>query len=136
MLTPEQVIGEARGWLGVPFLHQGRNRNGIDCIGLPIVVGQSLGILPKNFEITNYGRMPSEELLARIVGYCRRMDSPVPGALVVIAWERVASHIAFCTGSSLIHAYERRGMVIEHGYRGRWLRITHSVWAFPEVVYE
>jgi hypothetical protein len=59
----------------------------------------------------------------------------VPGALVVIAWTKLAAHVAVFTGETLIHAYESVGRVVEHGYRGRWIRMTHSAWALPGVEY-
>ena len=29
------IVETARSWIGVPYLHQGRNRFGVDCAGLP-----------------------------------------------------------------------------------------------------
>ncbi len=135
-MRPPAVIEEARSWVNVPFLHQGRTRRGIDCIGLPIVVGQRLGLLPSRFEITNYGRLPSADLLERLMAHCVRLPQAVPGSLVAIAWTKTAAHVALCTGPTLIHSYESVGCVVEHGYRGRWIRLTHSAWALPGVRYE
>ena len=61
-MIPSRVIDEARGWVGVPFRHQGRDYSGIDCVGLPIVVGQSLGLFDQRLDIANYGRLPTGEL--------------------------------------------------------------------------
>lgn len=130
------VISEARSWVGVPFRHQGRSRTGIDCVGLPIVVLQNLGVLPSNFEITNYGRLPSGELVERVKAHCTKVEVAKPGTLVVIAWTSTAAHVAVCTGDTLIHSYESVGRVVEHGYRGRWIKLTHSIWALPGVSYE
>lgn len=130
-MTPERVIAEARTWLGVPFRHQGRDGAGIDCVGLPIVVGQALGLLGERFDVGAYGRLPTGELVERVREHCRPITSAAPGCLVVIAWTRIAAHVAICTGPTLIHAYESVGRVVEHGYRGRWLRMTHSVWDLP-----
>lgn len=134
-MTPGEVITEARTWVGVPFRHQGRNRHAIDCVGLPIVVCQNLGLIGSNFEITNYGRLPSLELVERLKSHCYQIPAAVPGSLIVIAWTKIAAHVAICTGETMIHAYESVGRVVEHGYRGRWIRLTHSVWAIPGVVY-
>lgn len=135
-MTPAAVITEARRWVGVPFRHQGRDGYGIDCVGLPIVVCQALGIIGETFEITNYGRVPTGELLPRLQAHCTPMARARPGALVVIAWTKVAAHVAICTGETLIHAYQSVGRVVEHGYQGRWIRLTHSTWALPGVRYE
>ena len=135
MIGPATVIDEARTWLGVPFAHQGRTRRGVDCVGLPIVVGQGLGLVPARFEVANYGRLPSADLMRRLMEHCTRIAAPVPGSLVAIAWTKSAAHVAICTGDTLIHSYESVGRVIEHGYRGRWVRLTHSAWALPGVIY-
>lgn len=135
-MSPERVIAEARCYLGVPFRHQGRSRRGIDCVGLPIVVGQSLGLLDQQFDAATYGRLPSGELVERVKAHCRPLTAATPGALLVIAWTKVAAHVAICTGPTIIHAYEAVGRVVEHSYRGRWIRMTHSAWALPGVAYE
>jgi cell wall-associated NlpC family hydrolase len=137
MTTGEDVVRVARSWVGVPFLHQGRNRNGIDCVGLIIAVGQELGVLPPNFERRDYGRVPSRKELEQKLGlYCERAEAPAPGTVIGIRWNRELAHTAFCTGPTLIHAWEKRGLVVEHGYRGKWLAITDSVWRLPGVTYE
>lgn len=135
-MIPARVINEARSWVGVPFRHQGRDYSGIDCVGLPIVVGQSLGLFDQRLDIANYGRLPTGELIERLREHCRPLPAVVPGCLVVIAWTKLAAHVAFFTGETLIHAYQSVGQVVEHGYRGRWVRMTHSVWGLPEVAYE
>jgi cell wall-associated NlpC family hydrolase len=135
-VTPADVIAEARRWVGVPFRHQGRSERGIDCVGLPIVVCQSLGLLDQRFDVAAYGRLPSGELVDRLRAHCRPIPGAVPGALIVIAWTKIAAHVAICTGETMIHAYESVGRVVEHGYRGRWIRLTHSTWGLPGLAYE
>ena len=135
-MNPQEVISAARSYIGVPFRHQGRSALGIDCVGLPIVVCQNLGLLPPSFNIANYGRLPSGELAMRLVEHCIPLDRAQPGSLIVIAWTKIAAHVAICTGETMIHAYESVGRVVEHGYRGRWIRLTHSVWRLPGVAYE
>lgn len=48
------VINEARKWLGVKWRHQGRTKLGIDCAGLIILVGKSLGLA--DYDTVNYQR--------------------------------------------------------------------------------
>ncbi|MGE4043596.1 MAG: C40 family peptidase [Acetobacteraceae bacterium] len=56
MATRAAVIAEARTWLGVPWRHQGRSRAGVDCVGLIVVVCQSLGL--SDYDSCVYGRDP------------------------------------------------------------------------------
>jgi cell wall-associated NlpC family hydrolase len=134
--TDIEVVAEARSWVGVPFLHQGRSRRGIDCVGLPVVIAMSLGLVPRTFDTGAYGRLPTGELTDRLQDACIKTDKPKSGTIVVIAWTKTAAHTAICTGPTLIHAYQSVGRVVEHGYRGRWLRMTHSMWMLPGVRYE
>jgi hypothetical protein len=137
MNVPVQtVIEEARGWLGVPYRYQGRDRNGIDCVGLPIKIAISIGMLPASFAVPTYGRLPSGDITSLLERTCSKLETPVAGCIIVIAWSKIAAHTAILTGETMIHAYESAGCVIEHGYRGRWVRMTHSAWAIPGVGYE
>jgi len=138
-MTPEvsAFIAEARRWIGRPFLHQGSNWDGVDCIGLVVSVCRARGLLPEDFALPVYGRMPANGILdAGITSLCTRVEVAEPGTLLVVAWAREAAHVAICTGETMIHSYENVGRVIEHGYRGRWVRLTHSIWRLPGLKYE
>jgi cell wall-associated NlpC family hydrolase len=135
--TGAEVVREARSWVGVPFRHQGRDRNGVDCWGLPVVVLRELGALPAGFDTTHYPRSPSPgDLEARLV-YCTPLAEPMPGCLIGIRWQRTGAHVAIYTDTdTLIHALERHQKVIEHGFRGMWrTRFYIGAWALPGVRY-
>jgi cell wall-associated NlpC family hydrolase len=125
--------------VGVPFRHQGRDRRGIDCVGLPIVVMQALGAIRPDFEATDYPRLPyRDQLLQGILRHCNPVPAPIPGCLVAIKWRRTLAHVAIYSNTgTLIHALQRNGAVVEHGFRGRWLsRLVVGSWALPGVSYE
>ncbi len=44
MLDGEKIAAEARTWIGVRFRKGGRDRTGIDCIGLLLRVGEAQGL--------------------------------------------------------------------------------------------
>lgn len=136
IVHPWQIVVAARRWVGTPFRHQGRDANGIDCVGLPIVIARSFNLLPPTFVDPVYGRAPTGEIVDQLCNVCTRTTRAVPGSLIVIAWTKLAAHVAICTGDTMVHAYESVGSVVEHGYRGRWVRMTHSVWLIPGVTYE
>lgn len=56
-ITRQTVVDTARGWLGTRWRHQGRTREGIDCIGLPVVITQALKLT--NYDVKAYGREPN-----------------------------------------------------------------------------
>jgi len=56
-LTREQIIAEARSWLGTPIHHQGRLKGvGVDCIGFVSGVFQNLNC--KISDLADYPRIP------------------------------------------------------------------------------
>lgn len=138
MIAPAALIAQARQWLGVRFLHQGRTRLGCDCMGFiagalaELNARTALALLP-----VNYGREPQALLIDTLTRCCQPIALQ-PGALVLIQWPQTAdpSHAAIYTGSSLLHCYEAVGEVIEHGYRPPWTTRTASVWSLPEVQHE
>lgn len=138
MIHVDALIAEARTWVGVPFLHQGRTRHGVDCAGFIVAMMRSAGALPPDFcDIRNYARRPNGELLTLVAHHCQRTHSEAPGLIVLIRWPRDTepSHVALLTGPTLIHCYQRRRAVVEHGFRGPWRRDVHSLWRLPGVTY-
>jgi cell wall-associated NlpC family hydrolase len=134
--TPD-VIENARSWLGVRFLHQGRSRFGVDCLGFIAAMLHELGsdVFMRHLPQA-YGRDPQ----ALLIDGLTNLTCEIPlqaGALVLIKWpaSKFPSHAAVYTGTTLIHCFQSQGRVLEHGYRGPWVARTASVWALPLVVY-
>lgn len=71
--TREQIVAAARTYLGVPFKLRGRDRMGIDCIGLLRAVGVDCGYDFPDF--TDYGRGPEVQKLNY---YVETYSDPAP----------------------------------------------------------
>src|SRR6266567_5565799 len=88
MLTPAEqarICAAARAYKGVPWRGQGRDRLGVDCAGLPVVVYRDAG-----FEIDegnpDYRGVDTKRLLQILMKYCERLPRdahPMPGDIVV-----------------------------------------------------
>lgn len=132
-----EVVDHARAMVGTPYLHQGRTRFGVDCVGFIVVVMQRCGNVPRELEHANYGRLPKSALIERTREHCTPIKGPEPGALILIRWpgDLNPGHVAIHTGHDglMIHAYQTLGRVVEHGYRGAWVKLTHSFWRLPGV---
>jgi len=138
MITVNELIVQARTWIGVPFVHQGRSRYGVDCIGFVMTLMREVGGLPQDFAYSkNYARRPTFELFDFISQHFERSAATAPGLMVLIRWpnDQYASHLAILTGPTIIHCYERMRGVVEHSYRGSWRRDTHSLWKLPGIRY-
>jgi cell wall-associated NlpC family hydrolase len=70
-VTRQQIIEAATSLIGTPFRHQGRDeRNGVDCVGLLVVIGRKIGY-PNIVDDTTYRRMPkAEHIRATILQNC------------------------------------------------------------------
>lgn len=138
--TAADVVRVARTWVDVPFRHQGRDRKGIDCWGVPVVVLRELGALPDGFDEAAYPRQPLlEQIQKRLLQFCTRLPEPVPGALIALQLQRTVTHVGLYTDAdTLIQSVDRDrgGGVIEHGFRGLWrTRYATGAWALPGVAY-
>jgi cell wall-associated NlpC family hydrolase len=134
-MNPQELTRQARAWLGVPYRHQGRDRQGVDCGGFIVAIARPAGLLPHYVDRRDYGRTPTgrlEELLVEnlhpvIPGRAREGD------LIALRWrlgER-PSHLAYVAGATIIQAYARSERVVEVSYREPWVRMTAGVWRFP-----
>jgi len=65
-MTREEVVTEARKWLGKPWVHQGRGEgptSAVDCIGLVQRVGHSMGVHYE--DMLGYSRTPDGVLFLK-----------------------------------------------------------------------
>jgi len=137
VISIEQLVANSREWIGTRFVHQGRTRIGCDCLGMVAADLAELGskILLNHLPI-NYGRNPQALLIDGLTDLCnpRALE---PGVLVTFKFPdaQFPSHAAIYTGESIIHAFERVGKVVETRYEDPWLRMAHSTWALPLVMY-
>ncbi len=143
-MTPiATIIEEARRLVGVPFVHQGRSVNGVDCIGAIALAAKNAGLDPEQAtglkDARDYGRAATSELLDKVSRSCTRVRQCEPGLLVLFRFpqERDPQHFAILTErNTVVHADAKQGRVVEHGYRGLWVRWTHSLWRIPGVMYD
>jgi cell wall-associated NlpC family hydrolase len=129
----------ARSYVGVPFVHQGRDRTGLDCLGLLLCVGHDIGYLqPKAFEtlarIQDYQRYPDVRRLREgLDTWLTPAESSIvqAGDIILCRIEGRAQHLGIVgaygadDALTLIHAYAPLQKVVEHRLDKRWReRIT------------
>ena len=125
----------ARCYLGVPWVHQGRTRAGMDCVGLPVVSLADSGYVVR--DITTYGRNPHRGQLERHLQAA--FGPPVPKAemaandIVAIAFKVAIRHVGIIAryrdgGLSLIHTDQMVGRVTEHRIDAAWLDRIKAVY--------
>lgn len=136
-------LAVARSFLGVPFLHQGRNPEvGVDCVGLGVLYLRELGIDVR--DRTAYDRNPDGTLRAELT---RVMGAPIaegpgcweharPGDVLSIRFANLSRvperHVAIASElygqPAMIHADSSQKRVVEHPMDARWQRRVIGVW--------
>lgn len=136
-----EVVAAARRWLNVRYRHQGRNRDGVDCIGLPVCVRQDLDLRP--MDAGAYARRTTD---SEMLEFCRRNMREVsranlqPGDILV-QMHGVVRHMAIVAdypfgGLSIIHAWLPNRKVAECRLEDEFMRDVRGCFRFPEVTDE
>lgn len=120
-----------KGKLGAPWMHQGRDENGMDCAGLVIATAWDTGI--SRFDITGYPKRPDEpgQFVRHFLeaGCVLKPHAELrPGDVIITRLEKYPFHCGIYTGGPgdgrLIHAYARspHRRVVEMGFYGELRR--------------
>ena len=115
-LVVSDLIQTARSWLGVPYLHLGRSRRGVDCAGLVVMAFKELGIEIADRAV--YSRQPfRNELENHTALSFRRVETGEPGDIFLMSFAgRPTSHVGIFTGRTIIHSYLTVGRVVENDF--------------------
>lgn len=142
-VTREDIVAEARSWIGTPFLWQASVRGkGCDCKGLIAGIARHLGLPEAESiaaKIANYDRaFKPEQLIAGLEASMIRTHDPKPGDVVAIVIEpnryTLPRHLALLTSETrIVHCYGLGAIkrVIEVPL-GR-SRPIHSYWTWPSL---
>lgn len=141
-MSGQQVVAEARRWIGTPYQHQCSVQGaGCDCLGLVrgiwrAVIGAEPEAMPA---YTQDWAEPSgqEVLLAAALRWLQPQPAAAAGDVLLFRMRdgSIAKHLGIAaeTGASasFIHAYTGHG-VIESPLSGPWARRIVARFAFPE----
>ena len=144
MTVGEQIIAEARLWLGTPYLHQASVRGvGADCLGLLRGVWRAIhGDEPEPVPAytADWAEPSRQEVLLAVARRWLREKDCHPAAVgdVILFRMRegsIAKHLGFQSEIGphprFIHAYTGHG-VIECSLSAPWERRIAARFAFPE----
>lgn len=120
MTTRQQIVDEARTFIDVPWVHQGRSRKGIDCAGLLIRTMMECGLPVADMQ--GYRRTPNG---FEFVEHIRNQTVAAPviknGSIGIFREVSFPCHTGFFAvdesgNITLIHAYIGLGKVIEEPF--------------------
>ncbi len=123
--TREDVICEAREWLGTPYHHAARVKGaGVDCLMLVLEVYGRAGVFARSgvdvaaIPIPRYARdimlhRNEETYLEGIRQYAAEVADPAPGNIALWKFGRMFSHAGIITDwPAIIHAYAPEKRVV------------------------
>jgi cell wall-associated NlpC family hydrolase len=140
-VTGADVVTAARLWLGVRYRHQGRSREGVDCIGLPVCVRADLGLPAFDAEP---GYAPTSMSTA-MLDYCKgnmvevSRDDLQPGDILVqmsgaVRHMAIVCDYPLCKDSlGIIHAWISNRRVCECRLDATFMQTVRGCFRFPEV---
>lgn len=142
MPSRDDIVAEARKWVGTPFRIYGRALGkGCDCLGLVVGVAHGLGISDADF--LAYGPDPAgiPDIETMLGAHLDRIEENEAGAgdVLFLNWNRSPRHFAILTPRNvdsrpfnMIHAYEPEDRVVEHVYDKKWNLRFVSAWRFRD----
>jgi cell wall-associated NlpC family hydrolase len=121
MTTRQDIVDESRKWLQTRWVHQGRSRAGVDCVGLVIRVAHALNL--STFDTADYSRQPDPARMRALLAEHMEpvpIGSAQPGDVLLMRFEREPQHVAIVTDLGIIHAYAQVRRVVEHRLDSIW----------------
>lgn len=135
-MNSEDIISEAREWIGTPFGHQGRIKGyKVDCIGLVYGVARVLNLT--DVELPAYAPEPfGDSLLNGLKEHLVMVPKSeyTTADILLFKFAKLPQHVAIYTGDTLIHAYSNVGKCVEHQFDARWKRMHYGTFRFKELM--
>jgi len=109
-----QIVDEARSYIGTRFIHRGRTRQGVDCVGLLYLVFNKYVGLPSDYQ--NYEQQPKTAFVYRTIReYADRItqEEAGPGDVALMHFAGYSTHFGILSDKGIIHADRMAGCVKE-----------------------
>lgn len=139
MITRQQIVDEARTYLGTKHHHCGRLKGvGIDCIGLLTGVAKHFGIT--SHDLKGYSRYPDGVTLLRELRKCLNeipKEFATTGDVLIFWMDRQdrPCHAGILTSpDTIIHTYTLVKEVVEHRLDDYWRTRIAGAFRYPGVM--
>ena len=134
MNQANNIVAQARSWIGTPFHHQARLKKiGCDCLGLIVGVVDELELKDKNgvklaaYDEVTYSKEPDGEyLIQKLVDVLAEIapEEMRAGDLALFKVRENPQHLAILTdyegGLGMIHSFAPARRVVEHRLDDDW----------------
>lgn len=133
-MTADDIVAAARECIGTPFRHQGRLPGiALDCAGVAVHVAKQIGV--EYIDVSGYGPTPANGRLEQSLDMqpCLEriaINERAAGDLLLMRFLSEPQHLAICTGTGIVHAYEAVGICCEHDLDPKWVKRIVQVYRF------
>lgn len=131
-MSAEAFVTAARGFIGVPWAHQGRSDRGMDCVGLVVLAARAVGIdAPLK---ADYGRFQYyQQVREYLQQFCERVGSPEVGDIVLYKTTQslhmaIVSEVADGRIALVVQAFGHKSSVVETGLQFSPLQLWRVRW--------
>lgn len=116
------IVNEARTWLGVKFRWQGRVKQGVDCLGLVICVGDAIGYKYNGKLVSSYDIPYSPASDFKIIKdyfseFYNKKSTPDIGNIILQKLSKNQFHLGVYSGETIIHASIKNKCVVENNFK-------------------
>lgn len=99
-VTRKDVVDKARSLLGLRFRFYGRARErGVDCVGVVLITGWELGLLPRDCQVPDYPFPVTTEVFDAFAEYMDEREGYAEGRVAVWAQDGQPKHVGILTFS-------------------------------------
>jgi len=131
------IINEAKKYLNTPFLHQGRNKNGLDCLGLILIVLKNLNLYDKEHKDYSFD-VDGNSFYSKLKSNLREIpyNELKNGDIILFNIAGNPQHVGFYYKENnremIIHSYNSIGKVVTHELSFKWKRRIYSCFTIFE----
>lgn len=141
MTTRQDIVTEARSWIGTRWMHQQSLKGAAcDCIGLVRGVAMNVGLLPADFatrpeatQFSGYGRRPDGRLIRALNLFMDRSQTLDIGNVLLMRFDQNPQHVAIVSDIGIIHAHASARRVVEHRLDDLWAQRIVAIYSFRGV---
>jgi hypothetical protein len=136
-LLKQQVLLQARSWVGTKFHHQGRSKKtqtqdgAVDCIGLIVGVAKELGLKNRNneliskYDVTDYSKLGiGNRLINTLEEHFDLVKDIQVSDVLLFSIMGQPQHVGIVAEKdnrfTLIHSYQGNNQVVEHDLSDKW----------------
>lgn len=141
MITRQEIINEAKTWIGTRW-HHGQANKGItcDCVGFILGVGKEIGFIAPDVVIENYERVPRGRfLIEQLERFLVETEEMLPGNIIVISKMKVITHVGILiSDDKFIHANDQNKVGVIESYldtfKNKLKNSIVAIYQVPDVV--